>query len=599
VPPSWRRHISSAASRKRFGTSTRKSTDNAAKYHPEDRHSRRLEVALLPPTSSSGKSHADQNGSTKGAARPPVGPASRRLCASRMNATSSSDPTAGPRPATDRRHDVYVVVWMVHQCVQLSQQGFLFGPWRAACAGVLALLGAVWMLSPRHRHYGFGIALIVRNGVRLWQMPFLWDSEYWCLLTDVAVLLLAWEHRGALDHHHHKNDYAYPRTIRYQWAVLYLAAGVWKLNTGFLSASTSCGAIFSAQVVGLPLPGLPVALLEVAIGLLFLLRPRYGIWLCLAFHAAVAVTPKPNGVPTFSLIAATRLVAFAEGGLEWNWISPLVSLVLFEDPAAQVFFALAPMIVLSKARPKEGEAEVVSEANNDPKRRGNKRMRLLVGATCLYVALPILGLQDIGAPTMFGNLKVHGGSNHLLLPTGLLQQWFATTTTALGGGVVRIEHTDSLFLQQLYPGEFPLDAALVEGLQNAGHVGREFGPKARRILGAEIRSRMPVVNPLVPYTIPFLELRRMLQEAPRPFSISYTYLGIQGDERWRRSKGHYTVQWELDETPSATKGVCLGGDCDEAMDPTIPPPWWALKWMLFASYPVLMHADTDEILCNY
>jgi hypothetical protein len=459
----------------------------------------------------------------------------------------------------------------------------------------MAALGAAWMLSPRHRHYLFAIALLTRNAVRLWQMPFLWDSEYWCLLTDAAVLL-SW---GRLPSS--KNNYSYARTIRYQWAVLYLAAGVWKLNTGFLGATTSCGAIFSAQVVGLPLPGLPVALLEVAIGLLFLVRPRDGIWLCLAFHAAVAVTPKPNGVPTFSLIAATRLVAFGGDVLQWNWIAPLVSLFLLEDPAAQVFFALAPMIVLSKTMSKEDDTEdkVVKEnVNGSNRRRGSLRMRLLVSATCLYVALPILGLQDIGAPTMFGNLKVHGGSNHLFLPTGLFQQWFAASTTVLGGGVVRIEATDSLFLQQLYPGEFPLEAELVEHLQKAGHVGREFGPKARRILGPEIRSRMPVVRPMVPYTIPFLELRRMLQEAPRPFSISYTYLGVQGDERWRRSKGHYTIQWRLDDSPSATK-VCLDGDCDEAMDPTIPPAWWALKWMLFASYPVLMHTDTEEILCNY
>ena len=39
--------------------------------------------------------------------------------------------------------------------------------------------------------------------------------------------------------------------------------------------------------------------------------------------------------------------------------------------------------------------------------------------------LPMLGLIDVGSCAMFANLKAHGGSNHLFLPTGLLQRWFA------------------------------------------------------------------------------------------------------------------------------------------------------------------------------
>ena len=37
----------------------------------------------------------------------------------------------------------------------------------------------------------------------------------------------------------------------------------------------------------------------------------------------------------------------------------------------------------------------------------------------------MLGLIDVGSCAMFANLKVHGGSNHLVLPTGLLQRHLA------------------------------------------------------------------------------------------------------------------------------------------------------------------------------
>ena len=41
---------------------------------------------------------------------------------------------------------------------------------------------------------------------------------------------------------------------------------------------------------------------------------------------------------------------------------------------------------------------------------------------------------------MFSQLRLHGGSNHYLLPTALLQRWMATADpySALSGGVVRV-----------------------------------------------------------------------------------------------------------------------------------------------------------------
>ena len=97
-----------------------------------------------------------------------------------------------------------------------------------------------------------------------------------------------------------------------------------------------------------------------------------------------------------------------------------------------------------------------------------------LAATYAFI-MPMLGLMDVGSCIMFANLKVHGGNNHLFLPTGLIQRWQATTAMATGsdtgdesliavasnqmkellsdfsGGVVRLEQTTSSTLNGLYP----------------------------------------------------------------------------------------------------------------------------------------------------
>ena len=56
---------------------------------------------------------------------------------------------------------------------------------------------------------------------------------------------------------------------------------------------------------------------------------------------------------------------------------------------------------------------------------------------------------------MFSNLQVHGGSNHLLLPTGLLFHAFSDRGDdhPFGGGVIRVEQTDSKWLTEIYPND--------------------------------------------------------------------------------------------------------------------------------------------------
>jgi len=104
----------------------------------------------------------------------------------------------------------------------------------------------------------------------------------------------------------------------------------------------------------------------------------------------------------------------------------------------------------------------------------------------------ILGLMDLSAPASpFSSLRVHGGSNHLILPTGVLQTWAYTSPkmsesaffrNSFGGGLVRIEYTDSVWLNSLYPSEITaaIPSEIVAVLRRGGHIGRQFNPTPHR-----------------------------------------------------------------------------------------------------------------------
>ena len=72
---------------------------------------------------------------------------------------------------------------------------------------------------------------------------------------------------------------------------------------------------------------------------------------------------------------------------------------------------------------------------------------------CLALSSPPECCRDMGSPNMFSALRMHGGSNHYLLPTNLLQRAFVDAPPdeslggeIFGGGVVRVERSSSLSL---------------------------------------------------------------------------------------------------------------------------------------------------------
>ena len=165
-------------------------------------------------------------------------------------------------------------------------------------------------------------------------------------------------------------------------------------------------------------------------------------------------------------------------------------------------------------------------------------------------------------------------------------------------------------------------------LRLSGHATRQFNPKARRILGAAIRVRMPRWDarsgaPFVRYTVPALELRRMLSEARQvaaasntTFSLTYTRLAASAstadDEGWRAhakgvavrlsgddGRGHFRCL-SRDEN-AAPRRVPVGGGwsaCKHDELALLPKPS-ALALKLSLYYPYAIVPEAEELVCNY
>ena len=251
-----------------------------------------------------------------------------------------------------------------------------------------------------------------------------------------------------------------------------------------------------------------------------------------------------------------------------------------------------------------------------------------------------LGLMDMNGVSPYHGL-VHGGQgSHLLVPTMILQRWADYRASSpvrgllrlpnvdgdahfgdLGGGVVRVVACNSDFLNALYPANVTtsLPARARALLRDAGHLGQQFAPTPRRIIRPEVRARLPRWRagsglPFVAYTLPALELRRMLheaREANESFTLTYDRLpraAPEGDAReaWRRTAVAATVVLKEDgrggrrcrvrERITAIGGGARWGGwhrCAEDELAMQPPPEASLlmKMLLFLPYPILPGSD--------
>ena len=238
-----------------------------------------------------------------------------------------------------------------------------------------------------------------------------------------------------------------------------------------------------------------------------------------------------------------------------------------------------------------------------------------------------LGLMEEASPNMFSNLKIHGGTNHLILPTGLLFHWaFARQAQGdndsflvrhWGDGEIRLESTTSEWLTEIYPNDLTHilepTATVVDLLQE--HLGAStpaayFNSGVNRVLRVRERGWVPPPphGQFIAYTVPALEWKRLLKEAlsykGRPsFVLEYVHLpGTAGDETWRafaweRRVRLQVVDGQIDacevkwNAQSHGKGHWTRCGSNELPYQLDSVPWWLSKLSMYHGYPVLFNSD--------
>ena len=501
--------------------------------------------------------------------------------------------------AEARLYAHYVRVWALMTAVRVwSRRGTeLRGN---AVVGCTSLAAMMW---PR-RPWLVALAFAARVVAMLSGLPYLCDVQTWCLHTDVAVLasllvvMTTRARRRREEEQEQAEEYAAGSVsagaslsadeaarviapaagvIRFQLIVFYAAAAFWKLNEGFLHARFSCAPVFVASLIErfVPAGALPlswrtaavaaapalVLLVEWAIAILLLVRVRAGVILAAAFHLLIALTPPPNAVPTFGCLMLPRMLllldpepvagaleAAAQPGLAALAVALVAALTAAAQRSQDVHLPLCgAMVALAFAaaiRQPRGRCRVSVHPSF---RKLAAAMRVWAGVYA-FVALP-LGLADFGTPNMFSSLRVYGGGNHLLAPTGLLQAFLhdappgTVLGDAFGGGIIRIVNSNATHLCE-YPGDITSenDSGTLSLLRASGHLGLQFSPAQYAYsVGNHFDAHRNDLkcDGAVAYTLPAAELRHILSDARRRFpheTFEFTGAlldGPAGDERWR------------------------------------------------------------------
>ena len=510
-------------------------------------------------------------------------------------------------------------------------------------------------------------ALAVRIYANVVCWPNAWESHFWCAQTDTALLatlLMQMTAASRLSSEQRTSALADAnRVVRWQLGFFYASAAVFKLNSSFLDHRYSCASPYLAQLLAAYLPessphalaplvnlapGMVVlgeavlssALLAAAAGRGGRLAPALGVSLAMLLHFGIALTPPPNNIGAFSVLMAVRLAAFVppealdralrvpRHAFEAAAVAALValaagaaraaalatdsggagsaaaageagqmSIMFFQgiDWSVPTFVLLAGLVLRGLAANSvvaPGASAAYASATF-----GRALAPVLIAVAFLHAfAGPILGVQNLGGSIMYSNLRVLGGSNHLLLPTNLL---------GLSGSLVRVEACTSPTLNALYPGDFSSVFAprAIAVLRAAGHSGRQFNFAMGRVLGAWALPPPPA-GAFVRYTVPALQLRRMLAEAraaAEPFELEYSVLDGHGDEAWRASSAGLR-RVRLSEDPRRGRSVCgvasdggkACGPDELARLPALLP--WEHAWGVWNPHPILP-AMSAEMHC--
>jgi hypothetical protein len=557
------------------------------------------------------------------------------------------------------------------------------GPDPLAVAHFTYLLMAAAFFFPSNR-LAVAAALCARLAGIVASFPLVWDSNYWSALTDISALLHV---LGLLP--------SIRRTMLAQMGMLYLAAGLLKLNTSFLDTRYSCAPIYIVQILDYHLldfvpeayhksivaaasqviPAVTI-LGESAIGVFLLIAAALlgndaaaapaaartagaptngpssrqaaggsvasrlgelsalcGAALALSLHWGIALTPPPNNISEYGASCAVRLVwvapAAAAVALTETWTRPAVG-ALYVLLAAAVWHApcfaarpdvpgvvyalisaiLGRAVYLSSIRTppptpatngaaasrskakSSAAAQSVPTGSEKNSAAGASSNRGFAGIAMFLLTVfysfgsPMLGILDISSPNMFSNLKQQGGSNHLFLPTSLLQRQFNLNAAArkaadatgspdtssswipdvYSGGIWRVELTNSTYLRARFPADLTLvlTPRTVSLLRAYGHSGSIWSSAASRVVGTFVAPFPAPLPKFMAYTLPAHEVRRILAEATaeavatgEPFMLRVTMLegddAGEGSDEWLATGGGKEVEVHVD---SSGQQVC-------------------------------------------
>eukprot|EP00977_Amphora_coffeiformis_P025078 scaffold18122_cov194-Amphora_coffeaeformis.AAC.5 len=510
-----------------------------------------------------------------------------------------------------------------------------------------------------------------------YKAPHNWESNIWVSMIDAFMAVVVVTSPTLTANTATKQADGYSTTVLEMFVWFYTAAGFWKINTHFLDPSASCATVFLAQHLtyygsaffGSQLqiqaaaqaaqPWFPYVtiVVELAMGLSLAVvrcfapgtlgRNRtvsVAMAVVLFFHLGVCVTPRPHDISGFAAQCACRLPLVVPEIEAWRtvltkcqrhmaWLVALA--VLYVSYGVQnsftplnwffgMFTAVSVLDLWATA-----ELPMTETTTTITTKRPYKPVVWMGVPSALaffysFGMIP-LGLMEEASPNMFANLKIHGGSNHLLLPTGLLFQWAATQESQgnsdsflvrhWGGGEIRLESTTSQWLTEIYPNDLthilepaPTVVELLQEHLNASQPAVYFNSGLNRVLHVRERGFVPPPphGQFISYTVPALEWKRLLKEAVhylgRPsFTVDYVHLpGTSGDEEWRafawERRIHLevvngeitscTVQWNSDQ--ENTTALCGPNELPYQLKSV---PWWLSKLSLYHGYPILYNAD--------
>ena len=554
----------------------------------------------------------------------------------------------------------YMVVWTLQLVPSALRYPLGLESWVVLPLGVFALVFRRDWRAACAAHFAFVVAKCLRQ-------PDQYNSDIWMGWLDFVVVLVG----SAAARGRKRKDaaiYGAAPTARICLGLLYLSAGVFKANSSHLSVRTSCSSLFVATLVSSYAPffsdatkealasvaakyaGHVTVVVESSVGLLLLQPKKFpqkmGAFLGLLLHLGIASSPKPNNIVAFSTMAPARYVfvclesatvVMLEHGRK-DGLALFVGLIALTwkryDAAYAAFAAVIIIIFAALLQTKDDDllarvtSSRTSKSLDEPEEDVEKKNCLLtctrsfvIAVTLVYGFLLVpLGLQDQGNTHMFANLRIMGGSNHLFLPTGLLQKKFAHRRGPgpFDGGVVRVDRTSNPRLNGTYPFELsqvlPVKArALARAL---GHTGREFIPLESRIHGPELFGEYNRTEDAVTYATHAFELRRLLFDAQHTkretdFYLDYTALPSlpDGTTDWSQALTYHnnTVRFSVDHDGRAT---CVyletGANCDpqepvlQPWPPTGLPRFFTqilLKILVFNPYPLIPGEDHSEMVC--